>query len=340
MSRLADAWTRFWFDATPTSTLAVVRIVFGSVVTLWALSLAPDLFDLFSDRGILSSRPDRRYSIDPLSSVSSDALVVGLYVLLLVAAACLTLGYRSRLAAVVVFLGVLSFEHRNPLVFNSGDLLLLNFAFFLMLAPTGVSLSVDRWRRERDRFWDFPTRAPWALRLVQVQLSVVYLSSVWAKLRGTTWNDGTAIGYVLRLRDVNRFIWPPAVPRSLLLVNLMTYATLGLELALALLVWRRRARPWVLLLGLMMHLLIELSVLVGFFSIVLFVGYLAFTPANTMSTAIIAVRRRLSRSRVGALRRWAAAGPPLIPPAEAAPTGVGAHGPPASGELAFRDRST
>lgn len=305
MNRLADAWTRFWFEPTPTSTLAVVRIAFGAVVTVWALSLAPDLLDLFSDRGILPSGADRRYSIDPLSRFPGTALLVGLYALLVVAAVCLTVGYRSRLAAVVVFLAVLSFERRNPFVFNSGDLLLLNFAFFLMLAPTGVSLSVDRWRRERERFWDFPPRAPWALRLVQVQLSVVYVGSVWAKLRGTTWNDGTAIGYVLRLRDVNRFVWPAAVSQSLLLVNVMTYGTILLELALAVLVWRRRARPWVLLLGVMMHFLVELSVLVGFFGVVLLVGYLAFVPSDTMSATIVAIRRTLSRSRVGALRQLA-----------------------------------
>lgn len=75
-------------------------------------------------------------------------------------------------------------------------------AFYLVLAPSGAALSVDRWRRAKDRFWEFPQRAPWALRLIQVQISVVYLSTVWSKVQGTTWNDGTAVSYALRMDAV------------------------------------------------------------------------------------------------------------------------------------------
>ena len=57
------------------------------------------------------------------------------------------MGQWTRLAAVVVFVGIVSLERRNPFVFNSGDGLLKVIAFYMMLAPSGASLSLDRWRR-------------------------------------------------------------------------------------------------------------------------------------------------------------------------------------------------
>lgn len=48
--------------------------------------------------------------------------------------------------------------------------------------------------------------------------------------------------------------------------NLATYGTLALELGLAVLIWIRRARPWVLLAGVAFHLLIEITMRVGFFA--------------------------------------------------------------------------
>ncbi len=134
--------------------------------------------------------------------------VTALLVVLSLACAFLIVGQFTRLAAAIVFVGIVSLERRNPFVFNSGDGLLRVIAFYLMLAPSGASLSLDRWRRARDSFWEFPARAPWALRLMQVQLSIVYLSGLRAKLAGPTWNDGTAVSYAVRLEDLARFDLP------------------------------------------------------------------------------------------------------------------------------------
>src|SRR5439155_9574705 len=133
-----------------------------------------------------------------LNGAPGDAMVVGLYIVLLVAAVCLVVGLRTRVAGAVVFVAILSFERRDPFVFNAGDTLIRVMALYLLLAPSGASLSLDRLRRARDRFWEFPARAPWALRLIQVQVSVIYLSTVWEKLQGETWRDGTAVSYALR----------------------------------------------------------------------------------------------------------------------------------------------
>lgn len=300
MKGLARGWERFWFEPTSTATLGVVRIAFGVVAFFWTLSLAPDLMNFFSRDSFIAAQPSNRFWIGILSPSAPDWLVLVVFVVTLVAAACLIVGFRTRLAAVLVFIGVLSFERRNPFVFNAGDVLVRNLAFYLMLAPAGVALSIDGLRRGRERFWEFQTRAPWALRLIQVQLSVVYFATVWAKVRGNDWNDGTAVSFALRLDDLARFGVPKWFATSEAVSNLLTFGTLAVEASLAVLVWNRKARPWVLAAGVLMHGLIALNIMVGFFTLAMFTAYLAFVPAETMERALARVRVRYGSRRTDA----------------------------------------
>lgn len=301
MKRLVETWDRMWFEPQPTSTLALVRIAFGVLMVGWTLSLLPDLAAMFGSDGFLPEQPGVTYVgrhgvWGLLDLFPGHAALVALFVVTLAASVCLTVGYRTRLAAVLVFVALMSFERRNPFVFDSGDALIRIIALCLALAPAGVALSLDRLRWAREAFWEFPSRTQWALRLMQVQLSVLYLGTVWAKAQGTAWNDGTAVSYALRVRDITRFPVPDAIINLELLANMMTYGTLAIEFALGVLVWNRRARPWVLGLGVALHLGIEYSIRAGFFTFAMFVLYLAFVPPETATRATLALRDRVRRT--------------------------------------------
>lgn len=290
---LVSAWQRFWFEPQETSTLAVFRIAFGLVAFGWTATLGPNLASFYGPHGILPHDiPDGPGAWGVLSSWHGLAAVVVLYVVMLVASAALTIGLFSRLAAIVLWAGIVSFEHRNFLVSNSGDGLVRNLAFFCALSPSGEALSVDRLRKARDRFWEFPARAPWALRLVQLQLSIGYLTAVWDKSGNPLWRNGTAVSYSLRIQDIHRFTTPALITHSVTLTELLTYGTLVSELALGILVWNRKLRPWVLFIGLCLHLSIDYWILVGFFSYAILCGYLAFTPPATASRWILLIRDR------------------------------------------------
>jgi hypothetical protein len=301
MSRVLAAWERFWFAPVETSTFALFRIAFGTAALAWTLSLAPPLFSFYAPDGIFPEQPDfgTRAAWGALDISSGKPAVTALYFVLLAASIFLLVGFRTRLAAVLVFVGIVSFSRRNPWVLNSGDLLMSVLAFYLMLAPSGAALSVDRWLKGRDLFWEFPVHPIWPLRLVQIQLSIVYLAAVWAKVRGATWNDGTAVSYAFRIGDLERFPVPGFVTDSLVLANLMTYGTLAVELSIGILVWNRVLRPWVLLLGVGLHLGIDYAVRVGFFSWAILVAYVAFIPPETATAWILRLRDRLARSRLG-----------------------------------------
>ncbi len=306
MRALPGWWARFWFTPTPTSTLAVVRIAYGAVLLAWALSLSLDLTAFFTTSGLVPQRPRPPWTWSLFDVFPSDGAVVVVFGLLIGAAVCLMVGYRTRVAALVAVVALLSFQTRNPFMLNSGDILLRVLGFYLLLAPAGTALSVDRWRLAPTRpWWAFPERAPWAIRLIQLQLSAMYVFAVWVKLRGTTWNNGTAVSYALRLQEVSRIQLAPSITESLVVSNALTFGTLATEVALATLVWNRRARPWVLALGVVMHLAIDLTITVGFFSFAVFVGYLAFVPAETMSRWVLAGRDRVRQFRGRSAQRMA-----------------------------------
>ena len=293
-------WNRFWFEPVSTAPLAVFRIAFGLIMVFWSLSLLPELTPFFTKGGILPKQPhyagDAKSAWGLLGIFPSKTAVVLLWALLLVASVCLVLGLFSQLAAAVVFVAVLSFERRTPFVFNSGDVLVRVLAFYLIFAPSSAALSVGRALRNRKDFWTFPTRPAWPMRLLQIQFSIVYLVAVWTKVRGITWNNGTAVSYAMRISDLERFPVPAFITHSLLITNLLTYGTLAIELSLAILVWNRTLRPWVLLAGLSLHIGIDYAVRVGFFGLAIVSMYLLWVPPERIEGVLLALRRLFSRT--------------------------------------------
>jgi hypothetical protein len=314
MNDVVQAWNGFWFAPLSTATLALIRIAVGVLSLMWAISLSGDVLTFLASDGIEPREPPYSVVIGPwhtwglLGFAGGKPIIVAVLVALIIASVALTVGFFTRAAAVIVFVALLSLQRRNPFVFNSGDALLRDLSFYLMLAPAGLAFSVDRWRRARQSFWDAPVRAVWPLRLIQVQFTIIYLAAVWGKVRGVNWNDGTAVSYSLRLTDYERFPVPSSIENSLFISNVLTIGTVGLELALAILVWNRKLRPWVLLLGVSLHLGIEYSLRVGFYSLAVLAVYLAFVPPERVGAWALWLRGRLERSRLGPLRRLAAAG--------------------------------
>jgi len=88
----------------------------------------------------------------------------------------------------------------------------------------------------------------------------------------------------------------------------MTWGTLLVEFSLGVLVWNKRWRTRVLLAGVFLHLTILLTMVVGFFSLAIFVLYLSFVPWERSKALADEVHRRLSSAMRRVLRRKVDAG--------------------------------
>jgi hypothetical protein len=285
---------RFWFEPTDAATLGAVRIAFGAVTLLWAMSLAPDVGAFFAPLGVIG-RVDG--TSDPwawsvLDLAGSDFAVGALYIALLCGATGVLVGWHSRASAAVVLVALVSFERANPYVFNSGDSLLRLLALYLLIAPAGLAFSLDARRRGIPQ----PAYHPiWPLRLIQIQVSAMYLGAVWSKLDGEVWRDGSAVGYATRLPDLVRFPVSDLLGRSELAVHVATYGTMLVEAALVVGLWNRRTRVYALAAGVIFHLAIDVSIRVGFFTLAVFTAYLSFADPARVRALVGAVSGRRDR---------------------------------------------
>jgi len=281
MTAAWNAWQRFWFARQGVAPLILFRTAYGAIVFLWAVSVLPDAVTFFGDTGVVPDGPHRAGAWGLLDLWNSDGLAVALVVLLALAGLALALGFWPRVAAAVVFACFLSVSKRDPFIGNSGDALLRTMSLYLVVAP-GLA-------------GPFTARAPvWGLRLIQVQISMLYVSTVWAKLRGDLWPAGKATAYALRLEDLSRFPLPD-LGQWLVVTNIATFTVLVIEASLGVLVWKRVLRPYVLIAGVCLHLGIEYRLRVGFFSWAIIASYLAFIPADTAARFVQFLRPKWKR---------------------------------------------
>jgi hypothetical protein len=275
---IIDGWCAFWFIPEPAYPLGLVRMMFGVVAVAWTLALLPDLYRVFGEGGVAPQYPRLDYQWSVFEALPGDrALLIG-WVLLLLSAIAMTVGWHSRFAAILVFVLIQSFHRSGVYLFNAGDSIITIVALILALSSCGAALSLDQ-RRRTGSFWSAQTRAPWPIRLMQVQLSLIYLVSVQAKLTDKSWAHGSAAFYTWRTDGRWALLPPPEwVSANAILVNVATWGTLVIELAIAILVWNRRWRFWVLAAGVVLHVTMMVSMNVGFFSLAMFVLYFAFVP--------------------------------------------------------------
>jgi uncharacterized membrane protein YphA (DoxX/SURF4 family) len=297
MKRAWGLWERFWFEERSVAPLVLIRIAFGFLVLFWALSVLADATTFFGPQGVLAEAPGRDGAWSVLDVWKTDTAATVLVVALAVGAVFLILGLFTRAAALVVFVVFVSLGNRNPFIGNAGDGLVRALSFYVLLAPVGAAFGLDALRRGQSLL-EFPKREVWSLRLIQLQMSILYIGTVWAKLRGTDWPDGTAVAYAFRLDDLARFPVPD-LGASLALTHVATYGVLVVEFSLGVLVWIRKLRPWVLLAGVCLHLGIEYRMRVGFFSWAILVTYLAWVPADVAERVLARVPRLRSRQWQG-----------------------------------------
>lgn len=282
-----NAVRRWLFDPVDTAPMAALRIACGLLTIGWALSLLPDVDAFLSDEGLTSGPIEGSRGFWTLPLVNPYAAVG----LLLLAAVGLTLGLFTKVSNIVVALLLIALQRRDVYMLNSGDLLLREIALYLCLMPSGEVWSLDARRRGVSEL-----RAPWALRMLQMQVSMLYAFSVIAKLHGDTWQDGSAVGRAVQLGDLQRFVVPEGIATSLTIAALMTYGTIVAETALAIGLWLPRARYVVMAIGVSIHLGIEATLLIGWFSLAVISTYLAFIPGDVLRRALDAGRSRATRS--------------------------------------------
>lgn len=274
-------WNDFFFTPSDPTALGLIRIATG-LLAFWSLFvLGIDLFDYFGADGWADPGVVRLFQTErqPLAwsfwfSVS-DAWLRPVWLGCLVVLGLFTAGLFSRATAVLAWIIVVSTVRRVPIALFGFDQVVSMLTLYL--AATGASgqaVSLDRFLRRfrqarkstahlgasgRRGVSTEPGRpaptvsANLALRLIQLHMVLIYGMAGLAKLQGPSWWDGTALWGTMTAAEfvVLNFTFLAAHPW---LINVLTHASLALEILYPVLIWVRVARPLILAAVVVLHL--------------------------------------------------------------------------------------
>jgi hypothetical protein len=272
VASLFRKWNAFFFEPASPTPVALYRILYGILNFFNLLLLAPDWMAWYGPHAIVSVatvqrlHTSTRVNLLPFLPQTEFAINVFFWAFLVLCVA-VTLGCMTRLSMFLLYLGLASMQSRNPYILNSGDTLLRVSGFFLLFAPAGAAFSVDRliriWRGKEGVA--VPLYMPWAQRLIQIQTSLVYLTTVWWKSFGPKWVNGTSVYYALRMREFARFPIPDFLVYNRYFIRAATWGTLVTEFSAGVLIWLRDLRYYVMIAVVCLHAGIEYSMNIPMF---------------------------------------------------------------------------
>lgn len=279
------AGRRWWTEPVPAERLAALRIGVALVllvdVLLVYLPRATDFYGpgslghaaVFAD---WRSAPHVNWSL--FDVVAQPAGVRGAMILWAAAAGCLLLGVASRFSAGVAWALSVSAFNTNVYIHNAGDVVRTIILFYLMLSPCGAAWAVNAWWRKRhsERTEAVHVHA-WPLRLLFLQLVVMYFCNGVFKLTGAQWQQGEVLHYILSDPAQTRWSYVE-LPLPVVSLQLLTWSVLVWQVSFPLAVclpWARRPALWM---GVLFHLGIGLFVELAMFCFYMLCLYLPLVP--------------------------------------------------------------
>jgi hypothetical protein len=204
-----------------------------------------------------------------------DATALHVAMLVWIAATVLLLvGCCTRLSAVAVWALSVSFANINTYIDNAGDQVRTIVLFYLMLCPCGAVWSVDSWlARRRGPVYVYP----WPLRLLFVQMVLIYFCNGLYKVVGEDWTGGTSLYHVLCDLTLTRVSYAQ-FPVPLIVTQVMTWLVLAWEVGFPLWVALKWTRVPALVFGVLFHLGIMVSMELGGFGPYMLTLYLPLLP--------------------------------------------------------------
>src|SRR5690606_30190840 len=138
------------------------------------------------------------------------------------------------------------------------DAVISALLLYLLVGPISARFSVDRQIRKllhpQTRTGPIPVARYWnatlAIRLIQLQMCVIYFCSGISKLQGSTWWNGSAAWYAMTDPDhwLIDFSWIGRLDKLTSQLGSLagTAATLFFEIGFSFLIWKPATRPYML----------------------------------------------------------------------------------------------
>ncbi len=254
-------WQEFWFKPQSPLSLGLFRVCFGVVFLTQVLSqYGRDFFVFFGSHAILTHAnfvANWQYK-DLLVNVFDfipikNSWHLAVFVVLAIASLMMTIGLFTRVSTFVVYILYSSISNQFPFMLNAGDDMQRLVVLLLLFSRAGDAVSLDCILQQPRKNWYRacfmpPPSAPWGQRMLQLQVSLAYVSTALLKINSDVWFAGNGVNYSTSLADFGKFSLPVLFDHrfSLYMFNWMTIVT---EFSLGILLWVREFTNWILLAG-------------------------------------------------------------------------------------------
>jgi hypothetical protein len=247
--------------------------------------------------------------------------------IILISMAMFALGLFTRITSVMSWVGVLCYIHRCNYVLFGMDTMMNICMIYLVIGPSGATLSLDRWleKRRAKRDLELAQRenrdtaeyeailagprksslANFVTRMVQIHFCFIYAASGLSKLKGNAWWNHTAMWFTVVNPEFSPTVFRPymwlmshIVEHRWLVEIMMSIGavyTLFLELGFPFLIWRPRLRPYMLIAAILLHTGIAVLMGLTVFGLFMMTLLMSYIPPETVKQWLELGERRLRR---------------------------------------------
>jgi hypothetical protein len=285
LPRLYEAVDKLTESRTHPHTIRLFRRVIYGWYLLSMFTLLPAASQFWGPHSLIPLTPDRPI---PLLQLLDLPAFRGAWLLFVIAEiVLLTLGMTCRwprTIALLIYIVSMNLNNRAWVILDGGDnLMQIMLIYLIFMDPSlpGAPVKASLLTYANNAI----TNA--VFLIARLQVVAVYIVAGLGKVDGPLWQNGTALYYTLSVDD---FTFPAVrefVANYPFFSVVGTYVTLFYQLSFPWLIWNRKVRPWLMLLGTVMHLQIALVMGLFTFGFAVMASYVVFFT-DARSAAILA----------------------------------------------------
>lgn len=279
MKKLWTSWEQFWFSYQNLLGLAYMRIFVCGTLLYMALARFYNIEFYTNESWIPRSlalkvlpelgRPFFLWSFWP------DSFHWPMNLVLVILLSLLTVGIGGRWIMWLAWVINAGFIQRNYGINFGADIIANLFLFYMAFTQSCERLSLLNWNRRKTSFAKSNMISSMMVRMMQVQICVIYAYTGWEKLKGASWWDGTALWTVMANPQMTTMDFS-FLRHTPWIIPILVYMTIIFEVYFPVMVaWRKTRYLW-LLLGLGFHAGIGLFMGLGPFAFVMIATYFIF----------------------------------------------------------------
>ena len=270
---------QFFFEySVSTEFLGFYRILTCGTILSYLVYISKDVWKFTKPDGIFNYDFFHKHSFHAfkinklLYFFQYKSFSVFLYISLYIFGTFALIGFLTNLSLLCFLILLMCFQHRvRPILQSGGDVIATFLLFNLILMPSGLSLSVDQYIFNYDINWTYG----WPLRLIQVTLTVGYLSSAVHKMTSWDWGCGHALKNALLFTMWSKSRFKKTFANEFIFKS-ANYLTVWFQILAPFFLWIYEFRLPTIIIGIIIHMIMILTLKIGYFGPIMIVAILSF----------------------------------------------------------------